>query len=142
MRNWKCIPDLWFCCSLRITITLQKQLRKFVVFMAMLLLTMKSESSFQSFILVNYHWEINPNPDTYQPWSRCFKRIGSMQFTQKYSRISSWTQHIPIHNLLPFKKKYWKIELTGCLGSLYSKNMDDCIYIITSLSRQRNYLFL
>ena len=31
-------------------------------------------------------------------WSKCFKRIGEMQSTQKYSRNSTWPQHTPTCN--------------------------------------------
>ena len=42
--------------------SLQKQSRKFLVLMAKVsLLTTKSETGFQNFILAVRHWEMNPN---------------------------------------------------------------------------------
>ena len=46
---------------------LQKQLRKFLVFMAKVsLLTAKSETGFQDFILTIPHLEMNPDHDAHQ----------------------------------------------------------------------------
>ena len=42
-----------------------------------------------------------------------------MQYTQNYSRISTWQQYIPIHNL-PLLEKDRKSEQAGHLGSSYS----------------------
>ena len=65
--NWKYIFDMQCCETLRITKTLQKQLRKFLVFMVKVSLrTTKSETSFQNFILVIRHWEKNPPKGTHQ----------------------------------------------------------------------------
>ena len=56
-----------------------------------------------------------------------------MQSMQKYSKISTWHQHIQIDNLLPLEKD-GKSEQAGCLGSLFSeKNKEDHICIVTSL---------
>ena len=55
-----------------------------------------------------------------RPWSRCLKRIGGIQCAQKYSRISTWTQHIPIHNLLPVEKNVRKREQAESLSHSYS----------------------
>ena len=45
----------------------QKQLRKFRVFIANVsLLTVKSETGFQSFILAMHHREMNPGQDAHQ----------------------------------------------------------------------------
>ena len=44
----------------------QKQLRKFVVFMAKVsLLTKKFETGFQNFVLALCHWEMNPDQDAH-----------------------------------------------------------------------------
>ena len=68
-----------------------------------------------------------------RPQSRCFKRIGRIQYVQKYSRISTWPQQIPIQYLLLLKKE-WKSE---------QAYWDEYISIATSLlSRQRNDPFL
>ena len=49
---------------------LQKQLRKFVVFMAKVaLLTAESETSFVSVIC---HWKMNPDQDTHQTLIKMF----------------------------------------------------------------------
>ena len=42
-----------------------------------------------------------------------------MEFRQKYSKISTWPQHILIHNLQPVEKDK-KSEQAGHLDSLYS----------------------
>ena len=76
----------------RITETLQEQLRKFLVFIVEVLLTAKSETGFQSFILAIHYWKINPDQNARL---RCFKRIGGMQSAQKYSGISTWPQDNP-----------------------------------------------
>ena len=60
----------------------------------MSLQTVKFKSGFQSFVLAIYYW----------PRLRCFKRIDGMQPLQKYLRINTWPQHIPIHNLLLLEK--------------------------------------
>ena len=57
------IVMLWEC---RIKEMLQKQLRKLLEFIVnVFLLTVKSETHFQSFILIICHWEINPEQDAY-----------------------------------------------------------------------------
>ena len=65
--------------------------------------TVKSKTGFQSFILaISYdivRW--SRIRKLIIPLSRYLKRIGGMQSTQKYSRISSWLQHIPIYNFPP-----------------------------------------
>ena len=52
--------------------------------------------------------------------SRCFKRIIGMQSSQKSSRISIWSLHIPIYNLPPLEK-YRKSDRAGHLGSSYDR---------------------
>ena len=42
-----------------------------------------------------------------------------MNSPQKYSKISTWPQHIPIHNLLTFEKDK-NSEHTGRLASSYT----------------------
>ena len=87
---------------LRLTKALQKQRRKFLVFLAKVpLLTAKSQNGFKTFILVMRHLEMNPDQYTHLIL-KYFKTIGE-QSTQKYSRISTWLQHIQIHNLLLLK---------------------------------------
>ena len=51
------------------------------------------------------------------PRSRCFKRIDGIHFSQKYSRISTWSQHIPTHSLLPLEKDRRKWA-SGAFGFL------------------------
>ena len=62
------IRYVMLCCGrLRITKMLQKQLRKYEVFIAkMSLLTSKSKTSFQSFVLLIRHLEMKPDCDIYQ----------------------------------------------------------------------------
>ena len=50
-----------------------------------------------------------------KPQSRCWKRIGGIQSTEKYSRISCWPQHISINNLPLFKNN---LKVTNLLRKL------------------------
>ena len=83
------------------------------------LLTAKSETGFQSFILAIHHCEMNQDEYTIKPQTRYFERISGMQSVQKYSRISTWPQHILNCNLPPLEKDR-KSEQAEGLGSLYS----------------------
>ena len=62
--------------------------------------TAKSEN----FILVMHHWGINPDQDAHQNSTKMLKRNDGMQYIKKYEGISTWFQHIPIHNLSPLEK--------------------------------------
>ena len=116
---------------------LQKELRKFLVFMAKVSWPItKSETGFQSFILATNHWEMNPNQNVHQT-SKQDALIGRMQST--FSRISTWPQHILIHNLLPLeKRKVSKMDI-WVPHILSKKDKEELMPIATS---QINYSFL
>ena len=90
------------------------------------------------------HKTINQTRMLMKPWSRCFERTDGMQSAQGYSRISTWLQHIPIHNLPPLEKDRKTEQPLGVWVPhiLCEKNKEEYLSIATSLlSRQRYYHF-
>ena len=124
--------------------TLQKQLRKFLILITKVSFrppSLKLVFKISFWLYVKERW--SQTRTLIRPRSRWFKRSGRMQFMQKYLRISTWFQHIPIHNL-PLEKDRKINKLSIWLPhTLNEKNKEDCISIATSfLSKQRNDPFL
>ena len=123
---------------MRTTKMLQKQLRKFVVFTTKVSLLNGEFSKFRSgdTSLKN---ELKPERLS------DLDQDALMESAWKYLRISTWTRHISIHNLLQIEK-YWKSKQVGCLEFLIllsDKIKEDRMFISTSLlSREINDLLL
>ena len=72
------------------------------------------------------------------PILRCFMRSGELQSVQKYLRISSWPQHIPIYNLPALEKDRKSEEDERSVPrTLCEKNKKNHKSIVTSLFQGR-----
>ena len=130
-RIWKWIFNMHCCCNLWIIKMLQKRPKEFLVFMAKVpLLTAKSETGFQSFVLAISHYEIKPDQDAFRELMGCHlherARGLALDFIISHSTVC---------------RHFKKISKLGVWVpyTLSRKNKEDPISIDPSLySRQRN----
>ena len=119
---------------------LQKQLRKFIVFRAKVLLLTKLENGFQIFVLVIHHLRdetrlghsSNLNQDALRELVECNWEL-TLNFNTSQPTICCHLKKIERVSKVGF----------GVSHTLSEKNWEDCIFIVTSLLwRPRNDLFL
>ena len=87
-RNRKCIFDMWFCGSLKITKTLQKKLRIFLMFKAnMSLLT----SKYETVLKVSFRWYFI---ERWKPFKKLLsiRQLGKRKvtFSKNYTEKKYW----------------------------------------------------